>query len=136
MITSIDTFRLLWPAYAGVSDGDVTIMIGLTAPEFDAGKWGNYYLQGLLALVAHKLEIRARSAAAAGATGGPGSGLTQTGAVASRATGDVSIGFGSTGTTIAGGGAASQGDAVYATTAGGMEYLRLRGRCVIGMTVV
>lgn len=136
MPASLDLFRILWPAYAGVSDDIVTTLIVRTSTEFDAERWGDLYLDGLLALVAHRLEIRARSAAAAGGAGGAGTGNTTTGAVTSRATGDVSIGFAGPGSSITGGGAASQSDAVYATTAGGLEYLRLRGRCIIGMDVI
>lgn len=136
MSASIDLFRILWPAYAGVSDDVVTTIMTRSVNEFDVARWGDLYIDGLLALTAHKLEIRARSANAAGGAGGAGSGATVTGAVASRATGDVSISFTSPGASITGGGSASQADAVYATTAGGLEYLRLRGRVIIGMDVV
>ncbi len=126
MSASLTKFRLYYPEFAGVSDDDVSTVIEDCSAEFIPATWGTLYLRGLLALSAHVLAMRARSASAAGA-GGAGTGSAPVGGVASLKTGDLSVSFGG-GSAMASGGGMASGDAIYTQTPYGLEYLRLRGR--------
>lgn len=129
-MSTLALVRTYWPAYAGVDDAVVNAIIADVADEIgaSASQWGVLYGRAVAALTAHLLELRARSAAAAGGSGSPGSGGTATSAPTSVRTGDLAVGYGDTSSTIAGMDAAGMTDAIYATTPGGLEYLRLRGR--------
>lgn len=135
-MSTLDTVRLYWPAYAATPDATINALIADAADEigFAASQWGALYGRALAALVAHALEIIARSAAAAGSGGGSGS--TSLGSPTSLKTGDLSVGYGDTAGEIAKLPAAGLSDAIYATTPGGMEYLRLRGRLARILVVV
>lgn len=133
---TLDTVRLYWPAYAAVPDAAINALVADAADEIgsSASQWGVLYGRALAALVAHALEIRARSANAA--NGADGSGATATSSPTSLKTGDLAVGYGDAGGTIAKLPAAGLSDAIYATTPGGMEYLRLRGRLARVLVVV
>lgn len=139
MASALDTLRAYWPAYADVPDVTVNILIADAAVEIGQTAarhtWGVLYERALAALVVHQLEVRARSAAAAGAPGQGGTGQTATGSAASMTTGAVSVSYTDGASRVSGKADASMGDAIYASTPGGQEYLRLRARCVIPMVV-
>lgn len=122
--------RAYWPAYADVPDATVEMFIVDAAVEIGRARdrWGALYDRAIAALVAHQLEVRARSAAAAGAPGQGGTGSTATGALASLNTGAASVSYTDGAGRVASKAAAGMSDAVYASTAGGQEYLRLRSR--------
>lgn len=128
--------RLYWPAYAGVSDSVINNLVAYAADEIglSASQWGVLYGRALAALVAHALEIRARSAAAA--DGGAGTGSTALTAATSLKTGDLAVGYGDGAALVGNSPSAGLGDRVYASTAGGQEYLRLRGRLAQILVVV
>lgn len=123
--------RAYWPAYADVPDATVELFIVDAAVEIGRARerWGALYERALAALVAHQLEVRARSAAAAGAPGQGGTGSTATGALASLTTGAASVSYSDGAGRVASKGTAGMSDAIYASTPGGQEYLRLRARC-------
>lgn len=130
MATSLEIIRARYPAYDGVPDSVVGTLTELAVQEIGVVMdvvWSDLYGQAVAALTAHMLEVRARSAAAAGG-GGAGSGGTASGGITSLKTGDVSISYADGGSTIAGKSGAGLGDAVLATTVGGQDYLRLRSR--------
>lgn len=135
-MSTLAIVRLHWPAYAAVPDATINALVADAADEIGtaASQWGVLYGRALAALVAHALEIRARSANAA--NGGDGSGSTALGAATSLKTGDLAVGYADTSGTIAKLPAAGLSDAIYATTPGGMEYLRLRGRLARILVVV
>jgi hypothetical protein len=130
MATTLELFRVYYPAFAAVSDGDVSIYIGDVAAELVPARWRQLYQRAICALVAHLLEMRARSASAAGSGGSSAPG----GALTSLKTGDLAVGYGSTSDIIANKGGIY--DALYSDTVGGREYLRLRGRLYGGPVVV
>ena len=136
MSGTLDIVRLYWPAYAAVPDATINALVADAAAEIgtSASQWGVLYGRALAALVAHALEIRARSANAA--NGGDGSGATTLSAPTSLKTGDLAVGYGDTAGTIGKLPGAGLSDAIYATTPGGMEYLRLRGRLARILVVV
>jgi hypothetical protein len=135
-VSVLTLVRTYWPAYAGVSDDVVNAIIVDVADELgpSAAQWGVLYGRALAALTAHLLEIRARSAAAA--DGDDGSGATAITAPTSLRTGDLAVGYGDGAATVGNKSAAGLSDAVYASTPGGQEYLRLRGRLARILVVV
>lgn len=130
---TLEKFRTYYPEFAGVSDAIVSEIISDVSLEFIPAKWGPYFPRGVIALTAHLLAIRARSAAA-GLLGGDGTGAAAVGSVNSVKTGDLSIAYGGS-ASVAGKAEASLSDAVLAQTPYGQEYLRLRGRLFIGPVV-
>jgi hypothetical protein len=136
MSGTLNIVRLYWPAYAAVPDATINALVADAADEIgtSASQWGVLYGRALAALVAHALEIRARSANAA--NGADGSGATVVSSPTSLKTGDLAVGYGDLSGTIAKLPAAGLSDAIYATTPGGMEYLRLRGRLARILVVV
>lgn len=135
-MSTLSLVRLYWPAYDGVSDDVVNAMIANAAAEIglSASEWGVLYGRAIAALTAHALEIRARSAAAA--DGGAGTGSTALTTATSLKTGDLAIGYGDAARLVGDSASAGLGDRVYASTPGGQEYLRLRGRLAQILVVV
>jgi hypothetical protein len=130
-MTTLSLVRTYWPAYDGVSDAVVDTIIADVAAEIGAvaaHEWGVLYGRGVAALTAHLLELRARSVAATGSANGPGTGSTALSSANSVKTGDLSVSYADGASLVAGKDSAGLSDAIYASTIGGQEYLRLRGR--------
>lgn len=58
MLTLSD-FRLLFPAFASVDEATVNAQIALSAPYFDAIRWGQMLKEGMGNYVAHSLAMNA-----------------------------------------------------------------------------
>lgn len=120
--------KMQYAAFDTLADDVIDFFIDKASVEIGraASIWGNFYPYAVAALAAHFLEIRARSLAAASDDGTTGAGAVD-GAPLSVSTDRLSISYANTAASVAGK-SGSQADAIYAATAGGKEYLRLRGR--------
>jgi len=127
MATTLELVRVYYPAYDAVADATVNILIEQAALEIGSASstWGIFYQRAVVALTAHALELRARSASSG--AGGTASGMTAMGTATSIKTGDLSLSVSDNTGTIAGGFVAGS-DKIYAQTQGGQDYLRLRER--------
>ena len=104
--TALTQLRTYWPAYADVADAVCNAIIADCAVELGAhapSVWRVQYTRALAALTAHHLEVRARSAAAAGAPGQGGTGGTATGGLNNLTTGSLSVGYSDGAARVAGG---------------------------------
>lgn len=125
--TPLELVRAQYPAFDDVADATVSIFISKASDIIGnaATTWGNFFPYAVAALAGHYLELRARSLAA-GSDDGTGGAGTLAGAPLSVSTDRLSVSYGDTAGQVASMG--SQSDAIYASTAGGREYLMLRGR--------
>lgn len=122
--------RAKYPAYDGVADATVEVLIDLASLEIAgaATTWRELYPQAVAALTAHELEMRARSAAGRGDPSGGGSGASILGPTTSIKTDKLSVSYGDGAALVGSDQYMGPSDKIYASTIGGQEYLRLRGR--------
>lgn len=125
--TPLEIVRAEYPAFDLVPDTTVNYFISKASEIIGnaATIWGNFFPYAVAALAGHYLELRARSLAA-GSDDGTGGASTLTGAPLSVSTDRLSVSYGDTASQVASMG--GQSDAIYASTAGGREYLTLRNR--------
>lgn len=124
-MSTVDDLKADYPAFAGLDDAVISRAIERAAVELSAPTWGRLYPFALVALAAHMLELRARSAAAAGSGGAS----VAPGPVTSWRTGDWAESYAAP---ARGRSSSGQADDILAGTQGGAEYLRLRARLYIG----
>lgn len=116
-MTLVEQFKIRYPEFKEIDDLTIAFFITDAKPEVSRRVWGNLYEKGLLALVAHMLEMSRRRQ-----NGGGGS-PNQT--VASESAGELSVSYAQP-QNIA------NGDENYHLTSYGQEYLRLKSRVGIG----
>lgn len=120
MATTLETFRVLIPEFAGVDDTTVNTVLSLASDEMNVARWSeaSLFQQGAIYLAAHKLSIRKASEDSANLALSP--------ALVNSLTEDrLSIGF----RDQAGGGA--PGYSSLESTPYGQEYLRLRRKAIL-----
>ena len=118
-MTLANEFYIRYPEFKEVDPLTVGFFIVDAKAELSSSVWGELYKRGLLALVAHLLELQRLRVENGGAP-------NQT--VASESAGALSVSYG--------GAALSPEDEVYNSTVYGQEYLRLRELVGFGFLVV
>jgi hypothetical protein len=104
----------LFPEFSSVDAARIAAFIGIAQVSMNAGVWGTAYDAGLAYLTAHLLKK-------SGPGGGVQGGNSTAGPLTQERVGELSRSYGSVDL-----GSMSQGDALLASTAYGIEYLRLR----------
>ena len=117
-------FRADFPEFASTTDYTASMLdfwASVAAELVSVSKWGNLYNQGISLFVAHNLALQRRNMNAA--SGGiPGS---QTGMLASKAVGRVSVGYDNGNVALDNGGQ-------WNLTTYGMQYLQLARMIGVG----
>lgn len=124
-MSSLARYRECFAEHASVSDDAINTALGKAAERMAPEQWGKLFEQGALYLAAHLVELSLRAQAFSG------SGTSGAGAVTSVREGDLSVSFGSAINAFA-----STGDAGYATTPYGIEYVNLKKTRPVGAFVV
>lgn len=116
MASSADTFRLLIPAYSGLSDTDINTWLGFATVEMSVSVWGDYYTQGACYLAAHKMSL-----AGVDTSGGATSGVAGGGPVSSVTTARMSMSY----AVASGPSGGTTYESTLMQTRYGQEYFRL-----------
>lgn len=106
-MASADTLIEIAPEFTG--DAAIAQMLAWASQRIDAEAWGDLYEQGCIYLAAHLLALKARGASGSGGAG----------PVVSEKAGELQVNYGAVVGVLG-------NDAVYATTAYGVQFLALR----------
>ena len=118
----LETIRLIAPEFSEdekCTDEFVGKFIKLSAPLVSAERFGEYYIQAMAYLTAHRMKMAGYGDTSLGS-------LAQTGRLASVTEGGESISFGST----TGSSAGANTDAEYLLTSYGAQFLALRNLAI------
>lgn len=121
-LTAVEIIRLTAEEFKDVSDENLEKWIEIVRPLVSKKRFGKLYEQALACLVCHKLKMAGNGSSEFGS-------ITDIGRVSSVSEGGTSVSFA---TTTAG----DTMDAEYKLTSYGVQYITLRNRCIVPITIL
>lgn len=123
--------KVVAPEYKDKNGNDLKIWIELSEPYISERKFGKLYYQALAYLTAHKMALNSGASEQDTMSGGSVS-IKDMMNVSSYTEGSTSISFNNSAISS---GASSGTDAEYLLTAYGVQFIAIRDRCIVPITI-
>lgn len=124
----VSVIRAVAPEFQAKTEEELRVWIEIAEPYISESRFGGLYSQAIAYLAVHKMSLNAQSS---GQEEGLNISLKDSMGIASISEGSTSVSF----SNAAMGAGASDGDAEYLLTAYGLQFLEIRKRCIIPISI-